>query len=168
MKNFEYLKREFWLCNNYSYLDKPVFWKIKAKVLKSYGIFDGYDYREIAEDCPVCSDSKEAQNNCFNCNGSRFKIVRKYFLRYKLFKQVYHLPSKYDVRQPELLVSKIGKKEIKKYENRLELYLALIKLALVFAPELLSEIINTVTGKECVKKFKTEIRHFYKNQKTAA
>lgn len=168
MKGLEYLKKEFDLCNNHRFLDKPVFWQIKAKILKSYGIFDGFDYKEIVDDCPVCKESKHYQPFCFNCNGTRYTITKKHYLRYKLFDSVYHLPARYEIRDSSLVFRKLVKKEKKQCSNRLELYLGLIKLAIVFSPEKLKEIVHTVTGKECVKKYRNEIKMFYRNQKEAA
>lgn len=168
MENLKSFKTIFENCNNHKFLDKPIFWIIKTKILKSYGIFDGYDYKEIYVDCSICKTAKYYQKTCINCDGSGYKITRKYFLRYKLFDSIYHLPTNFSPIDKNLIINKITKKEAQYCPNRIDLYLGLIKLAIVFSPENLNEIVETIPGKECIEKYRDELRIFYKNNNNAA
>lgn len=89
----------FAICNAGAYLERQIyFYPLKNKLLKKYGIADGYDLQKIERQCWQCEgtgiDEWHDSEQCTFCEGTGiYKTVEIVLARCKLGKKVYHLPT---------------------------------------------------------------------------
>jgi len=149
------LFQAFKIANSGWYLAKPLFYKLKDKLLQLHGDYVGYDVQFVKKKCIRCDGTGnfffwkkdnygcKEYDKCNDCNGTGVYEVKKYFLkRYILNDEIFHIQTYQAPKFGDRINSTIrGRIKHDEYSAD-ECYKALLKLAAFYDKEIYQELIK--------------------------
>lgn len=146
----------FKIANTGWYLGKPIFYKLKEKLLQLYGDYVGYDVQFIKKKCDTCGGTgnflywkkncygfTDGYDRCNDCGGSGVYEVKKYYLkRFVLNDEIFHIPTYQAPKFGDRINATIKGKIKHDVYTPDECYKALLKLAAYYDKEIYQELIK--------------------------